>query len=133
MDFVIYSGVIKCQPRFEESVRLEIIFRVSARTGTKFPGFQTLIKFKMDAALTELKILVVEEKADMIYRECKVAVNLRNVEGVTGEDCDYKPKLVKLERSDSNEGFGFHLLYLDDRKGGVLNNIYQFNFKFNFQ
>ena len=75
------------------------------------------VKFKMDAALTELKVLVVEEKADLIYRECKVAVNLRNVEGVTGEDCDYKPKLVKLERSDSNEGFGCHLLYLDDRKG----------------
>ena len=39
------------------------------------------VKFKMEAALTEVKILVVEEKADLIYRECKVAVNLRNVEG----------------------------------------------------
>ena len=70
----------------------------------------------MDAALTEIKILVVESKADDIYRECKVAVNLRNVEGVTGDECDYNPKLVKLERS-GGEGYGFHLLYLDDRKG----------------
>lgn len=81
------------------------------------------VKFKMDAALTEVKILVVEEKADLIYRECKVAVNLRNVEGVTGEECDYKPKLVKLERSDPSEGFGFHLLYLDDRKGEYIEEV----------
>ena len=47
----------------------------------------------MDAALTEMKLLVVDEKADNIYRECKVAVNLRNVEGVTGDECDYKDRI----------------------------------------
>ena len=77
---------------------------------------------KLDAALTEIKVLVVEEKADTIYRECKVAVNLRNVEGVTGDECDYKPKLVKLERSNG-EGYGFHLLYLDDRKGEYIEEV----------
>jgi hypothetical protein len=50
-------------------------------------------------------------------------VNLRNVEGVTGEECDYKPKLVKLERSDPMEGYGFHLLYLDDRKGEYIEEV----------
>ena len=72
--------------------------------------------------MTEIKVLVVEEKADTIYRECKVAVNLRNVEGVTGDECDYKPKLVKLERSNG-EGYGFHLLYLDDRKGEYIEEV----------
>ena len=80
------------------------------------------VQFKMDASLTEIKILVVEAKADEIYRECKVAVNLRNVEGVTGDECDYKPKLVKLERS-GGEGYGFHLLYLDDRKGEYIEEV----------
>jgi C-terminal processing protease CtpA/Prc len=81
------------------------------------------VKFKIDAALTEIKILVVEVKADAIYRECKVAVNLRNVEGVTGDENDYKPRLVKLERSDLNEGYGFNLLYLDDRKGEYIEEV----------
>ncbi len=81
------------------------------------------VKFKIDAALTEIKILVVEVKADSIYRECKVAVNLRNVEGVTGDENDYKPRLVKLERSDLNEGYGFNLLYLDDRKGEYIEEV----------
>ena len=44
------------------------------------------------------------------------------VEGVTGDECDYKPKLVKLERSNG-EGYGFHLLYLDDRKGEYIEEV----------
>ena len=80
------------------------------------------IKFKMDKCGNDLKILVVEEAADMLYREYKVAVNLRNVAGVTADDADYQPKLCRIKKS-GNFGLGFHLLYLEDRKGVLVQEV----------
>ena len=46
----------------------------------------------------------------------KVAVNLKNVAGVTSDDGDYRPKICRIKKSGTH-GLGFHLLYLEDRKG----------------
>ncbi|CBY19129.1 unnamed protein product [Oikopleura dioica] len=80
------------------------------------------IKNHMKAIGNELKILVVEEAADMVYKEYKVAVNLRNVAGVTAEEVDYFPKYCTLKKSGSF-GLGFHLLYLEDRKGILIQEV----------
>ena len=47
----------------------------------------------MEQCGNEMKMLVVEEDADLLYKEYKVAVNLKNVAGVTSDDGDYRPKL----------------------------------------
>ena len=80
------------------------------------------IKFKMDKCGNDLKVLVVEEAADILYREYKVAVNLRNVAGVTSDDADYQPKICTIKKS-GNFGLGFHLLYLEDRKGVLVQEV----------
>ena len=63
-----------------------------------------------------------KEGADMLYREYKVAVNLRNVAGVTADDADYQPKVCRIRKS-GNFGLGFHLLYLEDRKGVLVQEV----------
>lgn len=81
------------------------------------------VKFKIEAASNELRLLVVEEDADACYREFKVSVNLKNVEGVTNEDItDKVPRFCRLEKGPSG-GYGFHLLYLEDRKGEFIEDV----------
>lgn len=81
------------------------------------------VKFKVEAANNELRILCVEEDADACYRDFKVSVNLKNVEGVTNEDLSDKiPRFVRLEKGPDS-GFGFHLLYLEDRKGEFIEDV----------
>lgn len=80
------------------------------------------VKFKVEAAGNELRILVVEEQADAIYRDYKVSVNLKNVEGATNDDLSDKlPRLCRLEKGPL--GYGFHLLYLEDRKGEYIEDV----------
>lgn len=43
--------------------------------------------------------------------------------GVTNGEFEYKPRLVKLEKAKC--GFGFHLLYLEDRQGEYIEDIAQ--------
>ena len=74
------------------------------------------INIRMEQCGNELKMLVVEEDADLLYREYKVAVNLKNVAGVTCDDADYQPKICRIKKSGTY-GLGFYLLYLEDRKG----------------
>ena len=81
------------------------------------------VKFKIEAASNELRLLVVEEESDALYRDYKVSVNLKNVEGVTQDDIqDKMPRFCRLEKG-SNGGFGFHLLYLEDRKGEFIEDV----------
>ena len=45
---------------------------------------------------------------------------------VTNDDLSDKiPRLSKVEKSPMNGGFGFHLLYLEDRKGEFIEDVLQ--------
>lgn len=43
------------------------------------------VSMKMELADSELRMLVIEESASIIYKTNKVAVNLRNVQGTNGQ------------------------------------------------
>ena len=57
-----------------------------------------------------------------LNRQYKVAVNLRNVAGVTADDADYQPKICKIKKGEKM-GLGFHLLYLEDRNGVLVQEV----------
>lgn len=68
-------------------------------------------------------MLIVEEETDAVYRDYKVSVNLKNIQNVTNDDLSDKiPRLCKVEKA-ANGGFGFHLLYLEDRKGEFIEDV----------
>nr|XP_039271903.1 uncharacterized protein LOC120346265 [Styela clava] len=76
---------------------------------------------KMENSSEEMFMLAIDEETESIYREHKVSVNLKNVEGVTDGRCEYRPRLCKLTKGP--QGFGFHLLYLEDRKGEYIEEV----------
>ena len=41
--------------------------------------------------------------------------------GLTRDELEYKPRLCKIEKQQS--GYGFSLLYLEDRKGEYVENL----------
>ena len=52
----------------------------------------------MEQSGNEMKMLVVDEDADLLYREYKVAVNLKNVAGVTCDDGEYRILVLKISK-----------------------------------
>ncbi|XP_078486597.1 uncharacterized protein LOC100179724 isoform X1 [Ciona intestinalis] len=79
------------------------------------------IQYKLDLSGKEIRLLVVDAMACVMYEERNVEINLRNVEGVTDESIEYRPRLCKIVKGDS--GFGFHLLYLEDRNGEYIEDV----------
>lgn len=70
---------------------------------------------------TAVVLVVVEEKTESIYRNQKIFINLKNLEGCTNVNADYKPRLCTLHKG--SDGFGFHLLYLEERKGEYIEEV----------
>ncbi|XP_076824134.1 uncharacterized protein LOC143470116 isoform X2 [Clavelina lepadiformis] len=79
------------------------------------------IEYKLAMADKDIRILVIDAITSALYEDRNVSINLRNVEGITQGELEYKPRLCKV--SKQNSGFGFSLLYLEDRKGEYIEEL----------
>jgi len=79
------------------------------------------IQYKLKMAGNELLILIIDRITLDVYEEYNVTINNRNVEGVTSEKAPGVPRLCVIDKG--NTGFGFNLLYLEDRRGEFIEDV----------